>query len=363
MADLASVASPPPAKIAKPTPPSEKGDSFALPMSTRDVDPRDTRRMMSSLLVNDTPNGGPGGAPGAPGGPPPQRPYPPTSSAPMPGQPRPPGAAGGGPGSAPPGSASRLPNDAPGSSHRPKGPDILSGPPGAGPSGNGAMVVKRDDNSMDEANKEDDWMVGYNPSVQTNLDIELAYNLDHDSVVCCVKFSHDGQYLATGSNKKTQIFDVATGEKALYVQLVVVVVAVVIVVTNEPRSFVLSCRVSSTFNYDAQDRDFLYIRSVCFHPSGKYLACGDEDKTIKLWDMDTKTVSHTFTGHDLDIYSLDFSSDGNIIVSGSGDKKVKIWDIEKRKCLETLGNDEVGPKDGVTSVAISPDGRLVAAVC
>jgi glucose repression regulatory protein TUP1 len=27
----------------------------------------------------------------------------------------------------------------------------------------------------------------------------------------------------------------------------------------------------------------------------------------------------------------------------------------------TLGHDEVGPKDGVTSVAFSPDGRLVAA--
>ena len=27
----------------------------------------------------------------------------------------------------------------------------------------------------------------------------------------------------------------------------------------------------------------------------------------------------------------------------------------------TLGNEEVGPKDGVTSVAMSPDGRLVAA--
>jgi hypothetical protein len=123
------------------------------------------------------------------------------------------------------------------------------------------------------------------------------------------------------------------------------------------------CASNSAFNYDAQDRDFLYIRSVCFHPSGKYLACGDEDKTVKLWDMETKTVSHTFTGHELDIYSLDFSSDGNIIVSGSGDKKVKIWDLAKRTCLETLGNDEVGPKDGVTSVAISPDGRLVAAVC
>ena len=29
--------------------------------------------------------------------------------------------------------------------------------------------------------------------------------------------------------------------------------------------------------------------------------------------------------------------------------------------MYTLGNDEVGPKDGVTSVAISPDGRLIAA--
>ena len=38
-----------------------------------------------------------------------------------------------------------------------------------------------------------------------------------------------------------------------------------------------------------------------------------------------------------------------------------MWDVENNKCLFTLGNDEVGPKDGVTSVAISPDGRFVAA--
>lgn len=67
----------------------------------------------------------------------------------------------------------------------------------------------------------------------------------------------------------------------------------------------------------------------------------------------------TFTT--IDIYSLDFSHDGRFIVSGSGDKKAKIWDIEKGRCAFTLGNEEVGPKDGVTSVAISPDGKLVAA--
>jgi len=40
---------------------------------------------------------------------------------------------------------------------------------------------------------------------------------------------------------------------------------------------------------------------------------------------------------------------------------VLIWSTFLQ-CLYTLGNDDAGPKDGVTSVAISPDGRLVAAV-
>lgn len=36
------------------------------------------------------------------------------------------------------------------------------------------------------------------------------------SVVCCVRFSADGKYLATGCNRTAQIFDVKTGEKTWY---------------------------------------------------------------------------------------------------------------------------------------------------
>eukprot|EP01111_Echinosteliopsis_oligospora_P011283 TRINITY_DN3688_c0_g1_i1.p1 TRINITY_DN3688_c0_g1~~TRINITY_DN3688_c0_g1_i1.p1 ORF type:complete len:631 (+),score=141.31 TRINITY_DN3688_c0_g1_i1:213-2105(+) len=187
----------------------------------------------------------------------------------------------------------------------------------------------------EEAAKENkngtDWIVGYNPGVQTNLNIDLMHNLNHQSVVCCVKFSADGKYLSTGCNKSAQIYDVESGKKV------------------------------HTFSDDSAKEGDLYIRSVCFSPDGTSLATGAEDKTVKVWDIQQKRILHTFTGHELDIYSLDYSYDGRFIVSGSGDKKAKIWDLEKGKCAFTLGNDEVGPKDGVTSVAISPDGRLVAA--
>jgi glucose repression regulatory protein TUP1 len=177
-----------------------------------------------------------------------------------------------------------------------------------------------------------DWVIGYNPSVSKKLEVKLDYDLVHESVVCCVKFSGDGRYLATGCNRSAQIFDVKTGNK-LHI-----------------------------FRDKPELETDLYIRSVCFSPDGKYLATGAEDKTVKLWDIEKEQIWHNLAGHELDIYSLDFLPDGKLILSGSGDKKVKIWRIEDEKCILTLGDEtSIGPKDGVTSISISPDGRQVAA--
>ena len=38
-----------------------------------------------------------------------------------------------------------------------------------------------------------------------------------DSVVCCVRFSSDGKYLATGCNRTAQIYDTKTGLKTWWV--------------------------------------------------------------------------------------------------------------------------------------------------
>lgn len=99
----------------------------------------------------------------------------------------------------------------------------------------------------------EDWHAVFNPKAIRRLDVDLVHTLPHNSVVCCVRFSQDGRYVATGCNRSAQIFDVETGQQV--------------------------CKLQDS--NASQDGD-LYIRSVCFSPDGRYLATGAEDKIIRV---------------------------------------------------------------------------------
>ena len=99
-----------------------------------------------------------------------------------------------------------------------------------------------------------------------------------------------------------------------------------------------------------------WVNSVCYSPDGKYIASGSDDKTVKIWEVETGRELRTLRGHSYDVNSVCYSPDGKYIASGSDDKTIKIWEAETGRELRTLN----GYADQVYSVCYSPDGKYVA---
>jgi len=99
------------------------------------------------------------------------------------------------------------------------------------------------------------------------------------------------------------------------------------------------------------------INFISFSPDGRYIAGGSDDKTIKLWDVDTGSLVKTFKGYSDTVTSISFSPDGKYIAGGSLDGTIKLWDIKDGSCIKTI---KAYPREGVTSISFSPQGKYIA---
>jgi WD40 repeat protein len=61
---------------------------------------------------------------------------------------------------------------------------------------------------------------------------------------------------------------------------------------------------------------------------------GSNDRTIKLWDVNTGQCLHTLKGHTDWVRCLKF--DDSKMASGGFDETIKLWDMHTGKCLTTL---------------------------
>lgn len=98
------------------------------------------------------------------------------------------------------------------------------------------------------------------------------------------------------------------------------------------------------------------VWDVAFSPFGHYFATASHDQTARLWSCDHIYPLRIFAGHLSDVDTVSFHPNGTYLFTGSSDKTCRMWDINKGSSVRVF----IGHTGPINCTAVSPDGRWLA---
>jgi WD40 repeat protein len=191
--------------------------------------------------------------------------------------------------------------------------------------------------------------------------------VDHPTDVTAITYSPDGRMLASGSKDGTiKIWSTADGKVINSLSGHSAEISA-LAFTPDSKLLASSCPLEYSVKiWAVQDgseiRKFpsIYANSFSISPIGDMIAVADglpaNKISIYLFD-DSKNIIKTLSEHTSLVTSITFSPVGRVLISGSMDEIIKIWSVREGKLIRRIEHP-----DAVGSIAISPDGTLIASI-
>ncbi len=89
---------------------------------------------------------------------------------------------------------------------------------------------------------------------------------------------------------------------------------------------------------------------------GRRAVSASEDKTLKVWDLQTGRAERTLTGHTGAVNAVAVTPDGRRVISASDDMTLKVWDLQTGQAIASFTGES-----GIRACAVAPDGVTIVA--